>query len=335
MSLLDVQDLSIRFPLHGGGTFPAVEGLSFSVDAGKTLAIVGESGCGKSVTALALMRLLPPAARLGGAIHFEGQNLATLPERQMRRVRGGRLSVIFQDPMGALNPVMSIGEQIVEAVRAHEPMSREAAHRRTLELLDLVRIPEPRQRFDDYPHRFSGGMRQRAAIAMALAASPSLLIADEPTTALDVTIQSQILSLLNRLQRELGMALILITHDLGVVAEVADDVLVMYAGRKVEQQDVYGLFEAPSHPYTQRLMGARPRPGQGSHGVRQRLQEIPGMVPAAGQQVPGCAFASRCDVAIGLCSSERPQLRNAGPRGPVGDALVACHRADELLTKAA
>ncbi len=325
--LLQVDHLSIQFPLGRDRVFSAVDDLSFSVEAGRTLAIVGESGCGKSITALALMRLLPDTAWLGGDVHFEGQNLARLSERAMRRVRGNRLSIIFQDPMAALNPVLTIGDQIVEAVQAHESLSREAARSRAVELLDLVRIPEPRQRFDEYPHRFSGGMRQRAAIAMALASSPSLLIADEPTTALDVTIQSQILSLLHRLQRELGMGLILITHDLGVVAEIADEVLVMYAGRKVEHQDVLGLFDAPRHPYTQRLMGARPRPGIGN--ARVRLQEIPGMVPAAGEHVDGCSFASRCDRATERCRTESPALRE------IDGARVACHHADEPLTEAA
>ena len=329
--LLQVDDLSIRFPLGAGRQFAAVDGLSFSVEAGRTLAIVGESGCGKSISALALMRLLPASAQLGGKLLFEGQDLARLPEREMRRVRGARMSIIFQDPMAALNPVLTIGDQIVEAVQAHEPLGRAAARRRAIELLDLVRIPEPQQRLNDYPHRFSGGMRQRAAIAMALAASPALLIADEPTTALDVTIQAQILSLLHGLQRDLGMALILITHDLGVVAEIADEVLVMYAGRKVEHQEALGLFDAPRHPYTRSLMGARPRPG--SHASRDRLQEIPGMVPAAGTQISGCAFAARCAFALPGCENEIPLLRH--PQGAPGEARVACLRADETLVETA
>ncbi|CAN5410355.1 ABC transporter ATP-binding protein [soil metagenome] len=324
MSLIEVKDLSIRFP-SSQGPLLAVDRLSFSVDCGETLAIVGESGCGKSVTALALMRLLTASTKVTGSIAFEGRELTTLPERQMRSLRGNRLAIIFQDPMAALNPVMTIGDQIVEAVRAHEPVSKQAARKRAEELLELVHIPEPHRRLDEYPHRFSGGMRQRAAIAMALAAKPSLLIADEPTTALDVTIQAQILSLLHRLQRDLGMGLILITHDLGVVAETADRVLVMYAGKQVERQDVYGLFDRPLHPYTQRLMGAKPHLQADSTGTPKRLQEIPGLVPSLAQIPVGCAFASRCDLADAHCRSVRPELEPLGP-----DGLVACHKADQI-----
>ncbi|MEC5386430.1 ABC transporter ATP-binding protein [Uliginosibacterium sp. H3] len=324
MSLLEVKDLSIHFKTPGG-TLTAVDKLSFSVDAGETLAIVGESGCGKSVTALALMRLLTPSTKVSGSIRFEDRELTTLPERQMRDLRGNRMAIIFQDPMAALNPVMTIGDQIVEAIRAHEKVSKEAARKRAEELLELVHIPEPRRRLDEYPHRFSGGMRQRAAIAMALASKPSVLIADEPTTALDVTIQAQILHLLHRLQRDLGMALILITHDLGVVAETADRVLVMYAGRKVEQQGVNGLFEQPLHPYTQRLMGAKPRLEQDSVGTPQRLQEIPGLVPQLTQLPAGCAFSTRCDMADHVCHSVRPELKSHA-----GHGLIACHKSEQL-----
>ena len=320
MTMLEVTDLSVKFPTLAG-VVSAVDRLSFSVSAGETLAIVGESGCGKSVTALALLRLLSTSAtQLQGSIKLEGQELTTLPERQMRALRGNRLAIIFQDPMAAFNPVMTIGDQIVEAIREHAPISRRAALARAEELLDLVHLPDPRRRLDEYPHRFSGGMRQRAAIAMALASDPVLLIADEPTTALDVTIQAQILSLLHRLQRDTGMGLVLITHDLGVVAEMADRVLVMYAGRKVEEQNVYGLFDHPLHPYTRRLMGAKPKLAADSAGRPARLQEIPGLVPSLIQMPPGCAFASRCSMADLSCHTRPPVLLERP-----GGAAVACH----------
>lgn len=317
MSLLDVENLSVRFR-----DATVVDRLSFSVEAGETLAIVGESGCGKSITALALMRLVAAPGRVEGGVRLDGTELTGLSERQMRAVRGKRIGIVFQDPMSALNPVLTVGEQIAEAVRAHGGLSARAARERAKELLDLVHIPDPHRRLDDFPHRFSGGMRQRVAIAIAVAANPALLIADEPTTALDVTIQAQILSLLGDLQRELGMALVLITHDLGVVAETADRVLVMYAGRKVEEQAADDLFAHPLHPYTQRLMGAKPQLRLGELAAPERLQEIPGLVPLPGALPPGCAFAPRCARADASCSEAAPALR------PHAGGLVACHKAE-------
>ncbi len=328
MSLLDVLSLTVRF-----GPATVVDRLSFAVDAGETLAIVGESGCGKSMTALALMRLVAPPGRIDGQVRLDGLDLTGLPEARMRAIRGDRIGIVFQDPMSALNPVLTVGEQIVEAVRAHNAVGVRAARARARELLDLVHIPDAARRLDDYPHRFSGGMRQRVAIAMAIAGNPALLIADEPTTALDVTIQAQILCLLADLQRELGMALILITHDLGVVAETADRVLVMYAGRKVEEQSAQGLFDNPLHPYTRRLMGAKPRltiadmseemAGEVAERVApRRLQEIAGLVPAPGAIPPGCAFAPRCTIADAACTQSVPVLHPPAP------AAVACHKTD-------
>ncbi|WP_199237437.1 ABC transporter ATP-binding protein [Azospirillum sp. TSH64] len=316
MSLLEVEDLTVRF-----GDAVVVDRLSFSVEAGETLAIVGESGCGKSMTALALTRLVGPPGRIGGRVRLDGLELTGLPEPRMRAVRGDRIGIVFQDPMSALNPVLTVGEQVAEAVRAHSPLGTRAARARAAELLDLVHIPDAHRRLDDHPHRFSGGMRQRVAIAIAIAANPALLIADEPTTALDVTIQAQILCLLDELRRDLGMGLILITHDLGVVAETADRVLVMYAGRKVEEQDTPGLFAAPLHPYTRRLMGAKPRLTLGEPPPRQRLQEIPGLVPLPGAIPPGCAFAPRCADADAGCAAVPPLQRH-------GRAAVACHKVE-------
>ncbi|GAA5235185.1 ABC transporter ATP-binding protein [Verticiella sediminum] len=321
--LLEVGRLRIGFPTRDGGQTTVVEDLSFTVGAGETLAIVGESGCGKSITALALTRLLPRTARMQGSVRFEGQELVELPERRMRALRGNRLAIVFQDPMAALNPVMTVGEQITEAIRAHERIDARTARARAEELLERVRIPQAGQRLDDYPHRLSGGMRQRVAIAIALACRPSLLIADEPTTALDVTIQAQILTLLRQLQQELGMALILITHDLGVVAESADRVLVMYAGRQIEQQPVQGLFDRPLHPYTRRLMRARPQFAPGGTQRPPRLQEIPGIVPTPGTPLPGCAFVARCDIAAAHCRTVPPPLRDFPAQ-----ARAACHEID-------
>ncbi|MFF7710885.1 oligopeptide/dipeptide ABC transporter ATP-binding protein [Pseudomonas sp. NPDC007930] len=317
--LLDVRHLRVEF---GSATAPlvAVNDLSLHVHAGETLAIVGESGCGKSVTALALTRLLHGSqARLGGSVKYRGEELTTLSEAALRGYRGRHIGMIFQDPMSALNPVLTVGEQLIEAIQAHERLPRAQAQARAAELLALVRIPEPHKRLADYPHRFSGGMRQRVVIAMALAGRPSLLIADEPTTALDVTIQAQILQLLANLQRELGMGLILITHDLGVVAETADRVMVMYAGRKVEEQPVHGLFAQPRHPYTQGLIGARPALRFNPAATRERLREIPGMVPMLSQLPAGCAFAARCPRASAACEQQPP----ASAVAPA--ALVACH----------
>jgi peptide/nickel transport system ATP-binding protein len=316
--LLDVSGLTVRFA-SAAGALTAVNDLSFTVEAGETLAIIGESGCGKSVTGLALMRLLAPSASIEGQVRFEGRDLLTLDEKRMRGLRGNRIAMVFQDPMSALNPVMTVGDQLTEAIRAHAPISGHAARARAADLFELVRIPEPRHRLAEYPHRFSGGMRQRVMIAMALAGEPALLIADEPTTALDVTIQAQILKLLSELQRALGMALILITHDLGVVAECAHRVLVMYAGRRIEERGFADLFADPWHPYTRGLIAARPNPSAG--GAHQRLSEIPGMVPSLAAVPPGCAFAPRCPIAAQECRSFLPEFRALEHGG------VACHKA--------
>jgi peptide/nickel transport system ATP-binding protein len=294
----------------------ALEDVSFTVAPRETVALVGESGCGKSLTALSLMRLVPQPGRVAaGRIVLDGTDLAALPEAEMTRLRGDRISMIFQEPMTSLNPVMTVGEQIGESLRLHRGMPRDAARRRTIELLDLVRIADPHRRVDEYPHRLSGGMRQRVMIAMALALEPRVLIADEPTTALDVTIQAQILDLLRSVQQILGMALVLITHDLGVIAQLADRVLVMYAGRVVEDAPVETLFERPEHPYTLGLFGATPAAGR----PRTRLREIPGMVPGLMQRPGGCVFADRCDRMEDACRTMVPTLAWAG-----GHA-VACH----------
>src|SRR5918999_6013133 len=280
MSLLEVKDLRTEFR-SGGSVFAAVDGVSFSLAPGETLGIVGESGCGKSVTSLSIMRLVPnPPGRIaGGEIRLEGRNLLDLPENEMRTVRGDAVSMIFQEPMTSLNPVQTVGEQIVEAIRLHRPVSAAEARARALEMLRLVKIPSPETRLDEYPHQLSGGMRQRVMIAMALACDPKILIADEPTTALDVTIQAGILDLLRELRERLGTAIVLITHNMGVVAENADRVVVMYAGRKVEEADAAELFDNPGHPYTKGLLGSIPHldTAARSGAKRARLNEIKGM----------------------------------------------------------
>ncbi|WP_353859662.1 ABC transporter ATP-binding protein [Azospirillum formosense] len=322
--VLAVDGLSIGFQTRRG-LLPAVRDLSFSVGSGEMLAIVGESGCGKSLTALALLGLIPPPGRVtGGTVRLEGRDLLALDEAALRRVRGARIAMIFQEPMTALNPVLTVGEQIMEAILEHEPVSRKAARERTLALLERVRIPDPERRFAEYPHRLSGGMRQRVMIAMALAGAPAVLVADEPTTALDVTIQAQILGLIDELRREQGTAVVFITHDLGVVSRYVDRVLVMYAGRKVEERDTRDLFADPLHPYTRGLIAAQPRAGAGAAGaVRERLAEIPGTVPALAAMPPGCAFAPRCPLADERCVQAVPPPRRAG------SGLVACHHAGE------
>ena len=308
MPLLEVRDLQTRFNTDHG-EFAAVDGISFAVDAGKTLAVVGESGCGKSVTSLSIMGLVPPPGRVaGGSIRFDGRELLGLPARELQALRGNALAMIFQEPMSSLNPAFTIGEQIVEGLLRHRPMSRTAAKARALQMLERVRIPAPEQRFHEHPHRLSGGMRQRAMIAMALANEPRLLIADEPTTALDVTIQAQILELMRQLQQESGTAIVLITHDLGVVAEVADAVVVMYGGRIVERAPVARLFAEPQHPYTVGLLGSMPR----LHGETTRLAAIQGQVPNPLQRQPGCRFAPRCPFASAQCHREEPVLRDLG-----------------------
>ncbi len=314
--LLSVQDLSIRM---GGTKTNLVDGLSFDVGIGETVCIVGESGCGKSLTALALMGLLrtPPLHLNGGTALFDGEDLFRLPETQRRQIRGGRMAMIFQEPMSSLNPALRIGEQIAESVRRHQGASREAARTRALEMLERVRIPAAEKRLDEFPHQLSGGMRQRAMIAMAMANDPSVLIADEPTTALDVTIQAQILDLMRALQSETGAALILITHDLGVVAEMADKVVVMYAGRVVEAGPAASVFHDPQHPYTIGLMSSMPSLGARS----EKLVTIPGVVPSPLAMPEGCRFQSRCPFAEPGCAM-RPVFTEIAP-----DHGVACLRA--------
>jgi peptide/nickel transport system ATP-binding protein len=307
--LLTVEDLRTYF-FTRNGTVKAVDGVSFQIARGETLAIVGESGCGKSMTALSLMRLIadPPGRIVGGSVKLEQVDLLKLPEDQMRAMRGRDISMIFQEPMTSLNPVMTIGRQIGEVLTMHQRMSREALDKKVIEMLALVKIPEPAQRAKEYPHQLSGGMRQRAMIAMALACSPKVLLADEPTTALDVTIQAQILELIADLQRKLGTAVVLITHDLGVVAEMAQRVIVMYAGRKVEEASAEELFGNPLHPYTEGLMASIPRLGlmRGEGAEVDRLQEIPGIVPPLYSLPKGCVFAPRCPRADDQCVAEYP-----------------------------
>jgi peptide/nickel transport system ATP-binding protein len=315
--LLEVADLSVRFDTDDGQVH-AVDRLSFSLGEGEVLGIVGESGCGKSVTCMSLVRLLPETAHVSGSVRFDGTDLLTLPMRRLRRVRGRQISYVFQEPMTSLNPVFSIGHQIEEVLRRHLDLSRHEARARAIELLQLVRIPAAARRLGEYPHQLSGGMRQRVMIAMALACDPKLLVADEPTTALDVTIQAGILDLMRDIRERLGTAIILITHNLGVVADVADRVVVMYAGRKAEEASVDDLFAHPQHPYTIGLLGAVPRPYEGE-GTRERLQEIPGRVPSLRELPTACAFADRCPRADELTRSEIPEVREIRPRH-----LVAC-----------
>ncbi len=315
--LLEVSGLGTWFYTRQG-IVKAVDDVQFTVAAGETLAIVGESGCGKSMTALSLMRLIPdpPGRIVAGSVKLAERDLLQLSEKEMRGVRGNEISMIFQEPMTSLNPVMTIGKQIGEALILHRDMDKKAAMTRAVEMLDLVKIPEPAQRAREYPHQLSGGMRQRAMIAMALACNPKVLIADEPTTALDVTIQAQILELILELQREFGTAVILITHDLGVVAETARRVIVMYAGRKVEEAEVGELFARPLHPYTQGLLASIPRLDLLRGAARadtDRLQEIPGIVPALFALPKGCAFAARCPKVTEICRAERPTYDQKRP----------------------
>ncbi|HEY8384013.1 MAG TPA: ABC transporter ATP-binding protein [Microvirga sp.] len=316
--LLELRDLSVVFNGQDGRRTHAVDGVNFSVERGRTLGIVGESGCGKSVTSLAIMGLLPKgAAEVSGSVAFDGQNLLTQPDRVLRDLRGDRMAMIFQEPMTSLNPSYTVGDQIVEAIIRHRRMSQAEARERAIEMLRRVRIPNPEARFDDYPHRLSGGMRQRVMIAMALACDPQLLIADEPTTALDVTIQAQILDLMRSLREEGGAAIVLITHDLGVVAEVCDEVVVMYAGQVVERAPVEALFRFPQHPYTVGLLGALPRLDQ----KRPRLAAIEGSVPNMSAPPQGCRFQARCPFRIAQCA-EMPPLAEVE-----GGHLSRCWRA--------
>jgi peptide/nickel transport system ATP-binding protein len=305
------------------GELRAVDGLSLAVAAGETVALVGESGCGKSLSALSIMRLLPdpPARIVGGQVMLNNRDLVVLSEEEMLAVRGKEIGMIFQDPMSSLNPVATVEKQIVEVLRTHTDLSRRDARARALELLELVGMPDAARRLDEYPHRLSGGMCQRVVIAMAIACQPSVLIADEPTTALDVTVQAQVLGLLKKLQADAGMAMVFITHDLGVVAETADRVVVMYAGRKVEEAPVDDLFETPLHPYTAGLIGATPIPGAARV---ERLADIPGMVPPLTDLPAGCAFAPRCKRVMERCRREAPLLTE-----PTPGRLVACFAAEK------
>ena len=311
-ALLAVRDLSVRFETDDGAT-QAVDRLSFTLGRSEVLGIVGESGCGKSVTMLSLLRLLPETAVVTGEAVFAGRDLLSAPPAVLRRTRGREISFVFQEPMTSLNPAFTVGKQVGEVLRRHLELSRGDARRRTIELLDLVRIPAPERRLDEYPHQLSGGMRQRVMIAIALACDPKILIADEPTTALDVTIQAGILDLMRDIRDRLGTAIVLITHNLGVVADIADRVVVMYAGRKAEEAPVHELFAHPQHPYTIGLLGAIPRRGSA------RLQEIPGLVPALAAPLPHCAFAPRCPRADDLSRTRVPDLQEIRPAH-----LVAC-----------
>jgi oligopeptide/dipeptide ABC transporter ATP-binding protein len=329
MALLDVKDLQTHF-FTRDGVVRAVDGISFSLESGRTLGIVGESGCGKSVTALSIMGLIPkpPAQIVGGEVLFDGVDLTKLSEKKLENLRGKEIAMIFQDPMTSLNPTLTIGTQITETIRRHYDVSKGQARKRAVELLDEVQIPNAAARLDDYPHRYSGGMRQRVMIAIALSCNPKLLIADEPTTALDVTVQAQILDLLEDLRDSHEMAMILITHDMGVVAEAADEILVMYAGQIVEQASVLDLFDSPEHPYTEALLGALPQlEGQ---GVRQgRLTAIPGRPPDLIAPPEACRFAPRCPYASehDTCATRAPELRQIRTNHWVRSAHPSSERA--------
>jgi oligopeptide/dipeptide ABC transporter ATP-binding protein len=310
--LLEIEDLRVRF-YTADGIVTAVDGIDFDVRRGEMMGLVGESGCGKSVTALSILRLLRrPAAGIQGRIRFEGKDLLGLDGEEIRKIRGGAISMIFQEPMTSLNPVLTIGEQISEGVRAHGGTTRPRAWKRAVEMLKRVQIPSPGSRANEYPHRLSGGMRQRAMIAMALSCEPKLILADEPTTALDVTIQAQIMDLMARLQEEFHTAVVLITHDLGIIAEMTTRVVVMYAGKIVEEAPVKELFKDPRHPYTRGLLGSVPVIGRKARSGR-RLQEIPGVVPSPLQMPAGCRFHPRCSRAMEICSRKEPPMVRLGP----------------------
>jgi peptide/nickel transport system ATP-binding protein len=316
---LAVKNLSVEFATPQAPV-SAVEQISFDVTPGKTLGVVGESGCGKSVTALSILRLLPAATgRISGSIEYHGKNLVTLDRDELRRIRGNTISMIFQEPMTSLNPVLKVGEQVAEVVRLHRHKSRKEAREFAISMFQRVGIPAPEERIHAYAHELSGGMRQRVMIAMALACEPEILIADEPTTALDVTIQAQILELLRKLQSETGMGIMLISHDLGVIAETCDEVLVMYAGRVVEQARTDVLFRSPRHPYTNGLIRSVVMTEARSTKRRSRLHEIPGMVPSLHARPTGCKFQDRCPAVTDICRSQEP------PLAPLGDSLVRCH----------
>ncbi len=323
-AVLEVLNLKVGFATEDGPV-RAVNDVSFSVQAGEILAIVGESGCGKSVTAMSIPGLLPPSADVEGSILLDGEDLRALPDRELRRVRGKEVSFVFQEPMTSLNPAFTVGKQIREVLQRHQGLSKRDAHQKAVELLDLVQIPAPQRRVDEYPHQLSGGMRQRVMIAIGIANSPKLLIADEPTTALDVTIQAGVLDIMKDLRERLGMAIIIITHDLGVVADVADRVVVMYAGRPVEEASVHELFAHPQHPYTVGLLGAIPHREKGVEEVaQQRLTEIPGLVPLLRADPDECTFHPRCPRATDICRSKRPPLEPVRPGHP-----AACYHPGE------
>jgi len=325
--LLEVEDLRTYF-FTRDGVVRAVDGVSLRVAEGETLAIVGESGCGKSVTSLSILRLIqtPPGRIVSGSVRFQGVDLLGLDDAAMRRIRGNDISMIFQEPMTSLNPVLTIGRQIGETLMLHQKLDRAASLRRAVEMLRLVHIPEAERRITEYPHQLSGGMRQRVMIAMALACNPKLLIADEPTTALDVTIQAQILDLMRELKRKIGAAIVLITHDLGVVAEMAQRVVVMYAGRKVEEATVGELFRQPLHPYTLGLLTSVPKLGATlTQSEPERLTEIPGSVPSLREEIRGCPFAPRCTFASDRCRAEVPQFEAKAP-----GHFAACFHSDQV-----
>ena len=328
--MLEVDDLQTHF-FTPAGVIRAVNGVSWHLNAGETLGVVGESGCGKSITALSILRLVssPPGRIVGGAIRFEGRDLLELSPSEMEAIRGNDISMIFQEPMTSLNPLHTIGGQIAEAIALHQGLSRKDAMAEAVEMLKRVSIPEPERRAHAYPHQLSGGMRQRVMIAMALSCNPKVLIADEPTTALDVTIQAQILDLIRDLRERTGAAVVLITHDLGVVAENADRVVVMYAGRKVEEANVDDIFDNPAHPYTKGLLGSIPRL-DAALVERPRLTEIKGMVPSLARLPRGCAFAPRCAHATDQCRAAVPPLESFGPAH-----WVACWHAERLAGEAA
>jgi peptide/nickel transport system ATP-binding protein len=330
MALLEVENLQTHFGTPDG-VVRAVEGVSLYVNAGETLGIVGESGCGKSVTAMSILRLIQePPGKIAGAIRFEGRNLLEVSEQEMREIRGNAISMIFQEPMTSLNPVLTVGRQIGETLQLHQGLSSRDAEKRAVEMLVLVGIPAPERRVREYPHQLSGGMRQRVMIAMALACNPKLLIADEPTTALDVTIQAQILDLMRDLKKRLGSAIMLITHDLGVVAEMCQRVVVMYAGRKVEEGAVEEIFARPMHPYTRGLLGSVPKLGSSLvDGGRGKLAEITGLVPSLRQKIVGCPFAGRCPMATELCERVAPAIEIKAQ-----NHLVACHYAERRMAAA-
>jgi peptide/nickel transport system ATP-binding protein len=329
--ILDIAELRTWF-FTRDGVVRAVDGVSFHVIPGETLAIVGESGCGKSVTALSILRLIPspPGRIVSGAIHFAGRDLLALSEAEMRQVRGNEISMIFQEPMTSLNPVLTIGRQIAETLTLHQGLGHRAALAKAADMLRLVHIPEADRRIGEYPHQLSGGMRQRVMIAMALACNPKLLIADEPTTALDVTIQAQILDLMRELKQKIDAAIVLITHDLGVVAEMAQRVVVMYAGRKAEEAPVATLFRRPLHPYTKGLLNSVPRLGASlDHDRAPRLAEIAGTVPSLREPIPGCPFEARCVFATDICRREMPAFDEKEP-----GHFAACFHSDRVAAAA-